>query len=243
MRLVEKVRRIYQTSQQDMWRYICSWHSQSSTSCTDSIQFTVVEDRKGQDILALLRAGDERGINMLFATYFAPLCQVAFRIVHNQQAAKDVVQDVFVKLWSNREKIHIQTSVLGYLKQSVTNASIDNQRRAYEARKVQWDASKGLEDATVETATAHVEHDVEAKETAALVERAIAELPERCRLVFILSRQQGLSYKQIAEKLEISPKTVENQMSKALKTLRKTLSSVLTIGLLLHYYLFFFNAP
>ena len=201
-----------------------------------------MEDRKGQDILALLRAGDERGINMLFATYFTPLCQVAFRIVHNQQAAKDVVQDVFVRLWTNREKIHIQTSVLGYLKQSVTNASIDNQRRAYEARKVQWDTSQGLEGATVQTATAHVEHDVEAKETAALVERAIAQLPERCRLVFILSRQQGLSYKQIAEKLEISPKTVENQMSKALKTLRKTLSSVLTIGLLLHYYLFFFNA-
>ncbi len=193
--------------------------------------------------MALLRAGDEQGINMLFHTYFTPLCQVAFRIVHNQQAAKDVVQDVFVRLWTNREKINIQTSVLGYLKQSVMNASIDNQRRAYETRKVRWDSSSRLEEATVQTATTHVEHDVEAKETQALVERAIAQLPERCRLIFILSRQQGLSYKQIAEKLEISPKTVENQMSKALKTLRQTLSTVLSIGLLLHYYLFFFNAP
>lgn len=193
--------------------------------------------------MTLLKAGDERGINMLFNTYFSPLCQVAFRIVHNQQAAKDVVQDVFVRLWTNREQLHIQSSMLGYLKQSVTNASIDNQRRAYEAKKVQWDPGSGLAQATVQTATTHVEHDVEAKETAALVERAISTLPDRCRLVFILSRHHGLSYKQIAEKLDISPKTVENQMSKALKLLRQALATVLSISLLLQYYLFFFNAP
>lgn len=180
---------------------------------------------------------------MLFSIYFVPLCQVAFRIVHNQQVAKDVVQDVFVRLWTNKERLHIQTSILGYLKKSVTNASIDNQRCAYEARKVQWDAASNLQQATIQTATTHVERDVEAKETAALVERAIGQLPERCRLVFILSRREGLSYKQIAEKLEISPKTVENQMSKALKILRKALATVLSIGLLLHYYLFFFRVP
>ncbi len=204
-------------------------------------------DSKGQEILSLLKADDERGINMLFSTYFGPLCQVAFRIVQNQQAAKDVVQDVFVRLWTNRERLHIQTSMLGYLKQSVTNASIDTQRRAYEARKVRWDSGQGpgggVQEATIQTATAPVEDDVEAQETAALVDRAIGQLPERCRLIFILSRREGLSYKQIAEKLEISPKTVENQMSKALKMLRQALATVLSIGLLLQFYLFFFRVP
>ena len=204
-------------------------------------------DSKGQEILSLLKADDERGINMLFSTYFGPLCQVAFRIVQNQQAAKDVVQDVFVRLWTNRERLHIQTSMLGYLKQSVTNASIDTQRRAYEAKKVRWDSGQGpgggLQEATIQTATAPVEDDVEAQETAALVDRAIGQLPERCRLIFILSRREGLSYKQIAEKLEISPKTVENQMSKALKMLRHALATVLSIGLLLQFYLFFFRVP
>ena len=204
-------------------------------------------DSKGQEILSLLKADDERGINMLFSTYFGPLCQVAFRIVQNQQAAKDVVQDVFVRLWTNRERLHIQTSMLGYLKQSVTNASIDTQRRAYEAKKVRWDNGQGpgsgLHEATIQTATAPVEDDVEAQETAALVDRAIGQLPERCRLIFILSRREGLSYKQIAEKLEISPKTVENQMSKALKMLRQALATVLSIGLLLQFYLFFFRVP
>ncbi len=166
---------------------------------------------------------------MLFSTYFAPMCHVANRIVQNGDTAKDIVQDVFVRLWTNREKLRITSSLQGYLKQSVINAGIDHQRRAYEQKKIRWDDAVSQLDVS---ATKTGLEELESTEIKHMVDRAISNLPERCRLVFILSRHEGLTYNQIAEKLEISPKTVENQMSKALKTLRKLLSSVLPLTLI-----------
>lgn len=198
-------------------------------------------DKQGQQILQHLRAGDEQGINMLFSSYFAPLCLTAHRIVNNSDTAKDIVQDVFVRIWSQREKLHINTTLQAYLKRSVVNASIDHKRKGYELRKVR------LEDAAISSReTPGPQSDsadklVEGKDAAEQVDRAIAELPDRCRLVFTLSRHEGMTYSQIAKKLEISPKTVENQMTKALKSLRLSLSALLTLCIFLCRYLFFFN--
>ncbi len=178
---------------------------------------------------------------MLFSEYFAALCQVAYRIVPNPDASKDIVQDVFVRLWTHRQKLSIKTSLLGYLKQSVVNASIDHQRRAYEQKKVSLDVDDMVGSATVKLSADATTEAVEGNELKEQVNRAIAQLPERCRLVFVLSRHEGLSYKEIAQKLGISPKTVENQMSKAFKILRQSLAAVLSLSSVLLYYLFFFS--
>ena len=177
-----------------------------------------------RDILERIKRNDEQGIDKLFAHHFAPLCMVANRIVQNEDAAKDIVQDVFVKLWTERENVQVKSSLRGYLKQSVVNAGIDYTRRHYEKKKASFEGSSELP-----AVSGDAERDLESKEIARWVDRAVARLPERCRLVFVLSRHEGLSYKEIAEKLEISPKTVENQMSKALKVLRKALKPLLML--------------
>ena len=196
-------------------------------------------DTQGQQIIKQLREGDEKGINALFSLYFAPLCQVALRIVHNLDTAKDIVQDVFVKLWTHRMQLQIKTSLMGYLKQSVVNASIDHQRLAYEQRKVSLDhpATAGPEPLSAGSEAADIV--VEGKEVALLVDQAIARLPPRCRLVFTLSRHHGLTYKQIAAQLDISTKTVENQMTKALQTLRALLAPLLSLTGFLWLFNFF----
>ena len=192
-------------------------------------------------ILEKLKKGEEEGINLLFANYFAPLCMVAQRIIHRPDTAKDIVQDVFVKLWENRNHLLVTSSLMGYLKKSVINASIDHQRKAYEKCKVHF------EDATISgTLSNRISSDetsqsIESKELARQIDQAVRSLPDRCRLIFVLSRYEGLSYKQIAEKLDISVKTVENQMTKALKTLRQLLSPLLTMIVILWGLLFFFT--
>lgn len=194
---------------------------------------------KQENILRLLKAGDEKGIELLFTNYFKPLCVVAYRIVGDEDTAKDVVQDVFVKLWDHRDRVAIKTSLFGYLKQSVVNHSIDHQRKGYVLRKVALESEhqEHLQSSPSEVTA----HQAEGSELGAFVQRAIEQLPERCRLVFNLSRHEGLSYKEIAESLDISVKTVENQMTKALKTLRKLLAPVLTLVLAITSFIFFFN--
>ena len=174
-----------------------------------------------QQIITCLKKGQEKGIKLLFEHHFASLCVVAQRIVHNQEAAKDIVQDVFVRLWTHRKKLHIQSSLYAYLKRSVVNASIDHQRRYYEKNKVSLDT---LEDA--ESDTDSIDLSIEGQETKELINEAVSNLPDRCRLVFVLSRYESYPYRKIAEELGISIKTVENQMTKALRILREKLSSV-----------------
>ena len=177
-------------------------------------------EQHSEDVLDSLRKGDEEAVNRLFERFFAPLCVVAYRIVQDRDVAKDVVQDVFVRLWTNRNKLHITSSLHGYLKQSVVNASIDHTRKAYEQRKapladtIEQRAAPGAPD-----------QETEHNELRYRIEHAISRLPERCRLVFVLSRYEHMTYAQIADTLKISTKTVENQMSKALKTLRMVLKN------------------
>ena len=174
-----------------------------------------------QDILRLLKDDDENAIRRLFTTYFVPLVGVAYRIVQDQDVAKDIVQDVFVRLWTNRHTLSITTSLNSYLKRSVVNASIDHKRLFYEKNKMPVEEGRSLR-----SYSAPADENLQEMELKKQVKAAINTLPDRCRLIFILSRFEELTYAQIAEKLDISIKTVENQMTKALKVLRKKLSDV-----------------
>ena len=141
----------------------------------------------------------------------------AIRIVKDGNKAEDIVQDCFIKLWDKRNEITFDSNALGYLYRMVRNKSIDY-LRAYKP-------VANLEDSDIENASFLASDKVETEELQVRINNAIDALPEKCRQVFVLSRFENLSYKEIASQLDISPKTVENQISKALKQLRRKLLS------------------
>ena len=157
----------------------------------------------------------------LFRAYYAPLGAVAFRVVPDRAVVEDLLQDVFLRVWQGRETLPFIASYRAYLIRMVLNAALRYKERG--RRQVGWDEAAK---ATV-TAAPNALDGLYADETSAAVTAALAQLPPQCRVIFELSRFEELSYQQIAEALELSPKTVENQMGKALRIMRRELAGVL----------------
>ena len=173
--------------------------------------------------LAQLRQRDPAAfIEQLFKAFYAPLGGVVYRVVPDRAAVEDILQDVFLRVWQGLATLPPLDSHRAYLTRMALNAALRHQQR--HQRQVAWDEA-------VPAAAAPVAADalagLHAAETAAAVAAALGKLPPQCRLVFELSRYEELSYQQIAEALDIAPKTVENQMGKALRILRRELASVL----------------
>ncbi|RLD59428.1 MAG: RNA polymerase sigma-70 factor [Bacteroidetes bacterium] len=175
------------------------------------------------------RAGemDKQAFEKLFREYFTPLMAFSRRILGDEDNAREVVHQVFIKLWERRSQIDLSTSLKSYLFTAVNNRSLNviRDRRKFSSEKVperagEWDVSA----------------QIEAMELEEKIQAAIQILPERCRVIFELNRFDGLKYSEIASQLDISVKTVENQMSKALKILREQLARYLTILLWLVLY-------
>lgn len=159
----------------------------------------------------------------IFKSNHKKLCNTAYRIIRDQDSAKDIVQNVFLKLWDCRNELNIETSLEGYLYKSTTNASLNfierNQRHLRFAEEIKATTTHTEDDAS---------KNINIKELETHIERTLSSLPPKCRAIFILSRYEGLRYKQIAEQLDISVNTVENQMAKALSIMREGLKSYLT---------------
>lgn len=170
-------------------------------------------------ILTLLKDGKEKGIEILFEQYFKLLCLRAIRVVKHQEVAEDLVQELFLEIWNKRETINIKSSFKSYLSRSIVNRSL-NWLRAN--KQIFEDAETGLMHTTDNYS---ISAELQKEELETYINGCIDDLPEKCRQVFVLSRFEQLSYKEIAAKLEISVKTVENQISKALKLLRSRLET------------------
>jgi len=161
-------------------------------------------------------------IETIFRTHHKMLCKVAYAIVKEKSAAEDIVQDVFLTLWKKRKELIIDSNLKGYLYRSVSNSCL-NYLQSYHKRNV-----KPLEDfheQALGTFTLHDSMDYDRLNSA--VQKAIDNLPPRCKVIFVLSRMEGLKHQQIAEALQVSVKTVENQMGIALVKLRGELKSFL----------------
>lgn len=170
----------------------------------------------------LQRAGDgEAFMQALFKGYYRPLGNVIYRVVQDRDVAEDLLQDVFMRIWNNRQALTITTTYKAYLYRAVMNAALRHVER--QKRQVAWDEASITEPARDTTA-----EQLDGQEAEQLVALALEALPPQCRAVFLLSRQEGLSYQQIAETLDVAPKTVENQMGKALRILRDKLSGLLS---------------
>lgn len=164
-----------------------------------------------------LRAGDQTALKTLYALHFNALVKVAASLTGETVHAKDAVQNVFIQLWHKREQIQIEQAVFPYLRRMVIHEVLAIQRKA-DRRAALWNKQK-------QPRTFHTEPEdaLHEKELQASIRSAIDRLPERCSEIFKLSRYSEMTYAEIAEALDISVKTVENQMGKALKILRDTL--------------------
>jgi RNA polymerase sigma-70 factor (family 1) len=176
--------------------------------------------QENPDWLEGIRAGDPSAFETLFHAYYAPLCSFAYRYLGARDLAEEIVQEVFLCIWERRESWDVRTSVRSYLLTSVRNAALSYLRHERVVRRRQAEVRDSHESVAASPEACALE-----AETVVAVRQAIARLPDRCRLVFTLHREQGLTYAEVAEALGISPRTVEVQIGRALKSLRKALAS------------------
>jgi len=166
-----------------------------------------------------IKNGNEKAFEILFHKYYRYLCLYATKIINDDSAAEEIVQDFFVKIWEKRETISIETSFKNYLFRSVKNLCINyiqhNKTKLRYAQKVISEVENHFSD----------DDSFPEIELSQKIEESINSLPEKRKEIFRLSRQEGLKYHEIATKLNISIKTVETQMSLAIKTLRDKLKN------------------
>ncbi|MGE0440351.1 MAG: RNA polymerase sigma-70 factor [Gemmatimonadales bacterium] len=174
-----------------------------------------------RDIADRIRSGDRDAFERVFRAYYAKLADYANGLVRTRDGAEDVVQEVFVALWTQRERLTNPDNLVGYLYRAVRNRSLNQLR--HNRMVTDWQARQAAEDSPQAPAA---DRDTERAEIAAAVKRAVATLSPRCREVFELSRDRGLTYPEIASTLGISIKTVETLMGRALKGVREQLANL-----------------
>lgn len=170
---------------------------------------------------------------MLFRSHFAGMCYFAQKYVKDLDAAKEIVQDAFIGLWEKRETIDMERPVKSYLAMVIHNKCTNYLRDNRKFNRYILDIEGLLDIPEYEEADSMVENELKAK-----IDSAIGELPEKCRAIFVMNRYENLKYLEIADKLQISVKTVESQMSKALQHLRIRLAEYITVFVALVYAIF-----
>ena len=175
-----------------------------------------------KDLFKRLTQGDETAVDAIFRRYYASLCLTANRVLRDTAKAEDLVQDVFFELWRKRGNLQIHSSLRAYLKRATMNKALNHIRD----EKIKSSGEEPLW--LMKSAQVGAQRQLEASELKRQIDRAIDQLPERCRLIFCLSRFEEMSYQQIADELDISIKTVENQIAKALRLLREKLGTHLS---------------
>lgn len=155
----------------------------------------------------------KRDIDESFRCYYKPLCLYAMHYLHDMYLVEDVVQDCFVELWERMNNEKTVSSVRAYLYMMVRNRCLDTLKK-----------DNQIDSNILPSDLAGIIQDEEAEERSLIEARlwtAIDSLPEKCREVFLLSKRDGLKYKEIADKLNISIKTAENHVAKAMKVLKE----------------------
>ena len=177
----------------------------------------IADDRQ---IFEAIKMDDTEAYEKIFRAYYRPMTAYAFRFLGNLADSESIVQDVFLRLWQKRREIIITSSLMHYLFRSVKNHCInflehERIKSRYQVLVIQHETDR------YDYTEFFPEPDLMKR-----IEEAIAALPPKRQEIFRLAREEGLKYREIAEKLELSVKTVETQMSLALKQLRESLKSL-----------------
>jgi RNA polymerase sigma-70 factor (ECF subfamily) len=175
--------------------------------------------KNDSEIIRRIRNGDKQEFEKLFRSSYVSLVRYAKTILRDHDTAEEIVQELFFRLWQDREKLNIKSSLNGYLFRSVHNRSLHHiehqQVVSHHAGEVAARAMLSSEPVT---------EAIYYSELQAKVAGVLDRLPERCRMIFRMSRFDGLKYNEIAEKLVVNVKTVEADMGKALREFRKALA-------------------
>jgi len=188
----------------------------------------VTRDARELEWFERVRTGDAQAFEALFRAYAQPLCSFAYSYVESESLAQEIVQDLFSRVWERRDTLERPRSVRAYLYGATRNRALNELRSrrvetAFLRRVLRLEGARASDARPVPP-----EDDLNAGALAVAVERAVAELPPRCREVFTLTRDRHLSYAEAAAVLGISPKTVEIHMGRALALLRQKLAGWLS---------------
>jgi len=173
----------------------------------------------GEEFSHLLSDQGDLFLKYLFDTYYLEFCKLSFKYVGRTDIAEDIVQDVFINIWNKKFSLNCTGNIKPYLIRSVINTSINYVQSKFAKQNI------CEEEFAKNTPADHNPHDeFVGNELSKLIKIAIEQLPDKCRTIFMLSRFSGKSYKEIADELSISVKTVEAQMSIAFKKIQLFLS-------------------
>jgi RNA polymerase sigma-70 factor, ECF subfamily len=179
-------------------------------------------------LIESIRKGDQKSFEFLFKSNYSNLCKYARNIVHNEITAEDLVMDIFARLWESSEKLVISTSISGYLYQCVHNHCINYlTRKQKQFSELNKETIEKLDILITADASSDPLMGINIVELSNRIEKSIDHLPVECRKIFILSRTEELSHKEIAMKLGISENTVKVQIYRALLKLRALLKEFL----------------
>jgi len=180
----------------------------------------MTESIDGEDTILAIRDGDSVAFRQLFNAYYDGLCHYAFTILREADEAEDVVQAMFMKLWERRKDLEIKGALKSYLFRAVYNQCLNH----IEHKAVK----KRYHDYNLANISGNVQHpDIFPNELDDNIKKVVNSLPQQCRTIFIMSRYEELQYAEIADKLNISVNTIQNQICKALKILREELKEII----------------
>lgn len=179
----------------------------------------VLSDLSDEELLKEFQAGNTQAFELIYNRYKGLLYIHAYKMLRDEDEAKDVVQELFTKLYTRAGILFIKTTFSAYLYTAVRNRILD----IIAHKKIKTDYLASLEE-FVHRGAYTTDHFIREKELAFQIEKEVALLPEKMRLVFEMSRNANLSHKEIAEKLDISDKTVKKQINNAIKLIKVKLN-------------------
>jgi RNA polymerase sigma-70 factor, ECF subfamily len=184
---------------------------------------------KDSDILEGLVKGDKNFFDLIFKSYYPGLCTFAKDYVRSIEASQEIIQDIFLYLWENHEKLQIKTSLKAYLYRSVHNRCMNYIRDNISSshREIQIEELKKQSNLLFFEIPDSLFEESFSEQIELELEQTIESLPEQCKLIFRLNRFDSLSYPEIADRLNISLSTVKTQMSRAMNTLRQKMNKFL----------------
>jgi RNA polymerase sigma-70 factor (ECF subfamily) len=185
------------------------------------------------EVMDDLLIDNEAVFEQLFKKHFRELHAYAFSLLRDWDVAEEIVQAMFLKLWERDEAVQVRTSIKSYLYKSVYHGSLNYLRGQKVQLKYQTTTAYSMKDHTDDAAEKLTMSELERH-----LQQALSKLPEKCRAIFHLSRFEELKYQEIANQLNISIKTVETHMGKALRILRKEMKEFLPIIALMLFNMF-----
>lgn len=180
------------------------------------------------ELIPLLNKGDEAAFTEMYDRYWEKMASYAFRLTRSEEEAADIVQEIFVSLWNRREMLEVKGTLVSYLIKSTRNLSL----RYIERNITKHDFLERLS-ATMQHALAEFDDPISLKQLQEHIDGRVEKLPSKMREIYILSREEQLSHREIAQKLGIAETTVKKQINNALKILSNSMNGKFSVGMFL----------